>query len=203
MNKYKIIMLIIALLFLLFTPAYSWFGGDAENIFLSYVEQSNSKYAVDTRDDLFYMKDNILITYPLFVSKLNQNDRNLINKAFITTTLKDGIKIDAPTELTLFDWILSKFTRDIRVMGPKKSFGKFIAPLGEDIELNISSDYMATDNYLLFIVSDDPNIFNITYDNLHSSTISCRGLEKGTTKVRIMLISDSGTKFNDLKVKVK
>lgn len=200
---FRQIIIIILIVSGIVTIGYSWLNGDYAEILQEYLEQSNSKYAVQINKDLFGIIDLSIMTIPSLGAKLGEPYSDLLLNAFQKATIKDGIMNDLPAELGVFDRILSALKPSVQMESNNMKFGKLYATVGDYVELNVKNDSNNESDFLVFMSSSNPNIVQLIDDDIKKGYMRFAAIDKGRTVVNVMKISEKGVTIKRIKVKIR
>lgn len=203
--NYKLVMFIIGILFILSWKAL-WINGDAAKILSGYLEQSNSTYATAVRNDEMHSQigNNVLFNIPEIASKMDSKDYNLFFKNYATSSMANFISLHESAEVSLIDLIYHKIgITKINLKSGDKDLDKIKIKKGDTIDIIATIKNIDSKDFLLFVSSDNADIFKSYKDDMHSQKISCKGYTTGETKLSIMIMTSEGILYKDINVTVE
>lgn len=214
LKTYWFLFILFALI--IFGASISWFNGDQTRIVQEFVNQSNSNIAKTIRNESLNAFGTIgfgttldPLLFPTLhntIIKHDQERANLLLKTFQKELLRDAVLSDLPTEYGVFYNIYNWIDSNIYPLyafsnNDSWSWSTITCEIGDDSTLLLNKNL--DQPHLLFVISQNPDILEIDYEDLEYNNVRLVGKKKGKTKIEILLIQDGGSRIITRNIIVK
>lgn len=203
--------IVLVILFFSSLPTLSWFIGDnnEKQIIETYIRSVDSKLAEKVRNPQEYLGIDLgqnPFMNPIILEQVVPKDKkNLVMGNMVTKTMTEGIMNDLPWRvsgsISLYQKIENKLTESMEIKSTADSWGKVKTRIGDNVELHIED--LNTEDYLLFIVTKDPAIARMKYEDLRNEDIQLIPESIGTTKIQALILTREGSRIIEKELVVK